>query len=496
MESSDYYVKVPPRSSLCCTICTVDPDEIRDSSAKSYFHWKTLKCRYIINLMPSTVIASPIHKSKGAFYVITTRSFYNTGMLQKNLMKINLTHSAQQIVTPQAYLDCLRYTFEFYMSPMWNKVFNIYMEGANFLHNSEFNAAITSTISLTSRETSPQDEIRMRLTSLAAKLPPLKLENMAILSMAIGPFLQDPEGVLDVSRFVMLKVNVIPSMKKAIIRRVMKKIPPNCAFQNYRELRRHWKNMYGYRLPKTDEGILYYEVYFPIPCATVEYLIYPDICVRRDLSQRPAEPGDHLKQKFLQDFLFSMPTVLDQPLEISQSSQQDNSLSQGFQKASQIEPSGLTTPFPNDSARLSLSGGPLKKDVSTQMSPTASLRGYCPDNEKKKLKFDNLKKIQQIHNVVPSTSFRAPKGGVKAPKPVKMFLSESEMSQYFQNSSGSSQNKNINIFNLYDRKKDNFDDVKGGTFPRVNEEEGPREDGKRSKVKVVSVSSGTYPWFK
>nr|XP_011296737.1 PREDICTED: uncharacterized protein C18orf63-like [Fopius arisanus] len=439
MESCDYYITIPPRSSLCCTVCTVDPDEIRDSSAKSYFHWKTLKCRYIINMMPSTVIASPIHQSKGAFYVITTRDFYKTGVLQRNLMRVNLKHSVPQAVTPRAYVDCLKYTFEFYLSPKWNRVADVYMEGHNFLSNSEFNPAICSRISLISKETALKDEIRMSLTPVAAKLPPMKLENLAISSMVVGHFLQDPEGVLDVTLFATHRVIVIPSMRKAILKRIMKKIPPTCTFQNYSEIRRHWKNMYGYRLPKTDEEMLYYEVYFPIPCATIEYFIYPDICIRREMSQRAADGPEQINRRYLQDLGCSMPKLLDEPLEPINKSQANPT---NFQKSLLIDTS--TTPAPVDvsqnlenSARLSLSGGSLKRDASTQMSPISSIRG----KDDRKLKFNNLKRIQQIHNVIPST-LSLPRSIAKSQKPKKMFLSEAEMSKYFRNF----QKTHINIF--------------------------------------------------
>lgn len=44
-EQSILYASFPQISDLCCIICEIDFIEVRDSSAKSNFHWQTMKCR-------------------------------------------------------------------------------------------------------------------------------------------------------------------------------------------------------------------------------------------------------------------------------------------------------------------------------------------------------------------------------------------------------------------------------------------------------------------
>ena len=44
-EQSVLYAVFPEMSNLCCAICEIDFVEVRDSSAKSNFHWQTMKCR-------------------------------------------------------------------------------------------------------------------------------------------------------------------------------------------------------------------------------------------------------------------------------------------------------------------------------------------------------------------------------------------------------------------------------------------------------------------
>lgn len=44
-EQSVLYASFPEMSNLCCAICEIDFLEVHDASAKSNFHWQTIKCR-------------------------------------------------------------------------------------------------------------------------------------------------------------------------------------------------------------------------------------------------------------------------------------------------------------------------------------------------------------------------------------------------------------------------------------------------------------------
>ena len=44
-EQSALYASFPYINDLRCAICEIDFIEVHDSSAKSNFHWQTLKCR-------------------------------------------------------------------------------------------------------------------------------------------------------------------------------------------------------------------------------------------------------------------------------------------------------------------------------------------------------------------------------------------------------------------------------------------------------------------
>lgn len=41
------YASFPEMSNLCCAICEIDFVEVHDASAKSNFHWQTMKCRQV-----------------------------------------------------------------------------------------------------------------------------------------------------------------------------------------------------------------------------------------------------------------------------------------------------------------------------------------------------------------------------------------------------------------------------------------------------------------
>lgn len=116
MNGSVYYIPVVNRDALCCVICHVNENEVDEYAAKSFFHWQTLKCRYICQLfilwlifnvdnslsnkirkyrylvdtMKDFVIGSPMTDTKSSIYMITTKDFYATGTLTTMLKQLNL----------------------------------------------------------------------------------------------------------------------------------------------------------------------------------------------------------------------------------------------------------------------------------------------------------------------------------------------------------------------------------------------------------------------
>ncbi|XP_050482932.1 uncharacterized protein C18orf63-like isoform X6 [Bombus huntii] len=307
-EQSVLYASFPEMSNLCCAICEIDFLEVHDASAKSNFHWQTIKCRLLIHLI-SDVIASPVMGTERYIFVITHKQFSQNGRLEQILRNFKLVYQGSRPVTTEVYKSCLRYTMQTKIAPLWNKVDDYFVQGKNFYNFIEGTRALKLDVLIEDRK------MCLQLHAEILKIPYIKLEDYLSPSI-ISHFLADPKGYVDLSRYNLPFVYVLPSTKKAKLLSVSKELPAKCAFKDYDQLRRHWKNMYGYYLPKNKGGILFYEIKFLISKSKV--FTYPHMCVASSpLEIIPNREKESTITQFLSDILMKLPAVCGKRLQIS-----------------------------------------------------------------------------------------------------------------------------------------------------------------------------------
>nr|XP_034196189.1 uncharacterized protein C18orf63-like [Osmia lignaria] len=303
-----YNTTLPALNDLRCAMCEIDFIEIRDSSAKSNFHWKTMKCRLLIHLV-SDLIASPVSGTETFIIVITHKQFFDTGKLEKILRNVKLVYRGLQPVTIEIYKSCLIYTIQAKIAPLWNIADQYLIQGKDFYNFTEGARALKLDVLMKDMK------ICLKLHAEKIKISCIKLEDY-LPSFVISQFLADPKGYIDLSVYNLPFIHVLPSTKKGKLLSVSKKMPPKCVFKNYDQLRRHWKNMYGYALPKTEDGILYYEIKFLIPKSSI--FIYPNLCVMSGpLNIIPNRDKGPTIIQFLSDMLVKLPAVCNKKLQIS-----------------------------------------------------------------------------------------------------------------------------------------------------------------------------------
>lgn len=72
---------------------------------------------------------------------------------------------------------------------------------------------------------------------------------------------------------------------------------------------------YGYRLPKTPEGILYYNIKFPSP--GVNHFTYPSTCVAlKPLQLFPCNDSEYIISQFIDDIRKTISEICGKKLEI------------------------------------------------------------------------------------------------------------------------------------------------------------------------------------
>ncbi|XP_076657913.1 uncharacterized protein LOC143362022 isoform X2 [Halictus rubicundus] len=217
-------------------------------------------------------------------------------------------YQGQRPITTEIYKDCLFYTIQTKIAPLWNKV------GQHFLQGKEFFISVEPIKALKIDILVQEGNVCLVLHAESVNIPYVKLEDF-LPSSVVSHFLADPKGYIDLSHYDFPFVYVLPSTKKGKLISVFKEIP-ECVFKDYDQMRRHWKNMYGYSLPKNKNGILFLEIKFPVPRS--RSFIYPNICVTSDLLDIiPNKNKEYTVTKFIGDMLAKLPTICGTELKLS-----------------------------------------------------------------------------------------------------------------------------------------------------------------------------------
>lgn len=184
---------------------------------------------------------------------------------------------------------------------------------------------------------------------------------------------------------------------------------------------------YGYRLPETDKGILYYAIYFPMTGSRKgELFIYPDICVTEDLHQSPLYGECKLvTDSFMEDLMQIMPKMCGHKLRLN------NQPSKIIPKKEEMleTPVNQVTPLQHleYTSRLSLSTADRlenNRQPTTPMSPTPSIMGKRTGTHNSH-EYNNPKKIKRIHEQKPTTSYKTERIASQGNKALGVFVNPS-----------------------------------------------------------------------
>ncbi|XP_064611999.1 uncharacterized protein C18orf63-like [Liolophura sinensis] len=267
---------------------------------------RILKCRELIFTEPD-IIATPSFGDDCSITLILQHSVYVTGRLQARFQRIGLKASKPSSVTQALFQACMMYTLHAKLAPSWNKAGQWLLQGRDFLTRTSCLNAVKMSLTVTA------NDVSMALQATALRTSPYQLNDLNLPTSVQKEFLNEPQPVIPETFLMNSWCHVLPSMKKGKIVGVSRVIPEDSPFKTYRDLKRHWKNTYGYRLPDTDDNILYYQIYFGPVGHTL--FTYPHVCLRsREFHVLPRVDPRSIYVSFLQDVTAKMPTVCGQCL--------------------------------------------------------------------------------------------------------------------------------------------------------------------------------------
>ncbi|CAH1778773.1 unnamed protein product [Owenia fusiformis] len=265
-----------------------------------------IKCRELIFTEPD-IIATPDLNYEKKLLIILTQTMYKSGKLQARLNKMGFKVEKPCPVSPADYQSCLNYTMLAKLAPNWNKVGETLINGRNFLCNSDKMNAIHLELTLQHKE------LFVAITAKTVKLFPAKLEDLDIAIDVRREFTMNKEAIITEDNIHNCWCYVLPSMKRGRVSRILHQLPTDGPFRTYKDLKRHWKNNYGYRLPDSDEGMLYFQIFFGFNGGS--YLTYPGCCIRtRNMLTFPRTNPQPIIADFLSDLRSKLPSVCGEKL--------------------------------------------------------------------------------------------------------------------------------------------------------------------------------------
>ncbi|KAK3085939.1 hypothetical protein FSP39_011052 [Pinctada imbricata] len=241
-------------------LCTIDVSVVNKTDGSSVvtpsiLQPQVIRCRELIFTEPE-ILASPSYGDECTFHVVLKQSLYRTGRLQSRFQKIGLKASNPCCVTPVIFQSCLNYTIQARIAPKWNRAGQWLIQGRDFLTHSGYANAVKMDLTVTS------GELFFTLEASTVRFPTLQLMDLDVLGAKYDQFIHDPMASIDSQSIMQTWCHVLPSMKKGQIVSVHHNLPKNGRFKCYQDIKRHWKNSYGYRLPDNEAGMIYYQIYF------------------------------------------------------------------------------------------------------------------------------------------------------------------------------------------------------------------------------------------
>jgi len=278
----------------------------KDGSA---FSTTVLKTRELI-FSYSDVIAYPCTQTSSVILLSRPQLFSNNKFISK-LVKLSLVDSGDMNLDHSVVSTAVKYTMKARLSPLWNSMGKWLIAGKFFLQAKDPVMGMLMEVNMAA------NQVELILNPQTFKTTLLKPSELDLSKQAVLDFMNgDEDEALYEEHFGHKKVKVLPNLTTARLVSITKKLPDNNQFKDWGEMKRYWKNMYGYRLCEDDTAPqVYYNVRFR---AGSTILSYPEWTVRADdpLPVRRVDPKPCL-QSFIQAVTLKNRSICGTELKLS-----------------------------------------------------------------------------------------------------------------------------------------------------------------------------------
>ncbi|XP_051784715.1 uncharacterized protein C18orf63 [Erpetoichthys calabaricus] len=250
-QKSLFFVSLPEFRKLCTVRISFS-----SNSSNNDIRSKQMKiCRELVLLFPG-ILVSPGQETCSELITIMSTQFFKTGNMQAYTQRHEVQMDSPKRVFPGELQTCLTYTLIARLAPNWNKAGHLLIQGVNFMTESGKQNAIDMELNVTETQLCISVEVN------TIRLPPAKMEDFDIFVNSLRDFMNDRNSEIPEFSLSNNWCYVLPSLKMGQIMKISHTFSPECPFQSYEEIKLHWDNLYGYKLPQNEE--IYCNVYFKL----------------------------------------------------------------------------------------------------------------------------------------------------------------------------------------------------------------------------------------
>nr|XP_026691807.1 uncharacterized protein C18orf63-like isoform X1 [Ciona intestinalis] len=243
MPQPDYIftMKLPPMQRLCHVVLQLP-------NGLNTYAIQVLKCRQLLYLC-ADVLASPRTNDRTLIDAVMHVQLYKR-LLSSLCQRLDLKAIHASVVQNYVIERCVRYTLHFKLSPQWNAVADYLIHGPEFLTCCAKMEAVKLDVKIV------DGEMVLLVNAHLVRLPPAELEHFRICPDALERFQNDSNFKIHEGTINLPTCHVLPTMNRAQVIAVSHNVTTdtlNRMLKGCSNLKKYWKNLYGYRLPEIDE---------------------------------------------------------------------------------------------------------------------------------------------------------------------------------------------------------------------------------------------------
>ncbi|XP_055454748.1 uncharacterized protein C18orf63 homolog [Psammomys obesus] len=333
-QQSLFFVILPDLHKLCAVQITLNSSvaetEMRSTQIKM--------CRQLL-LLHEDILTAPVPGIVNQIWVVMSIPFFKSGRLNIYIEKCGAKMEAPQRVIPVILQNCLSYSLLARLAPAWNRTGHLLVQGRDFLSHTGKQSAVVLDINVT------ETQVCLSIEVYTIRLPPPELKDFDISQHIIEDFHTNQSAVIERHSILNNWCYVLPSMKMGQIINVLHTAPPDCPFHSFEDFRRHWDDLYGYKLPEDRGGEMrtYCSVYFRM--INERTFTYPLTCIRSQPIQFfPRVDLDGVLKSFLSDLKSKLPHLCGFPIKMTNKPcYYTQELSRPQVQENKVKPPNLTT---------------------------------------------------------------------------------------------------------------------------------------------------------